>query len=292
MAIRVNGEEIPAAAIEYELNRLIRFYSEHLSPRQVQEDMEALRRKAVEQAIGTKLLIEEAKRLDIRVPREDVDSRVGMMIQNAGGREQFEQLLRNQGLTVEALRRSIEGGRRVDLLIERITAGVPEPTEEEIRAYFEAHRGEYVTPERAQFQHILIKPASSSVEDRTRAREKLLQIRRRVLEGADFAAEAAAHSDCPSGRRTGGSLGWITRGTMLAEFENAIFSLPIGAVSDVLETPLGFHIVKKNGYEPPREATYEMVRDRICDFLRHVARGDAISRHVAELRKQAVIEET
>lgn len=292
MKIRVNGEEISLEAVQYELNRLIKFYSEHFSPQQVQEQMQMLRRKAVDQAIGAKLLIAEAIRLGIQVAQEDVEARIATMIRDAGGQEQFEKLLEAQGLTMERLRRSIEGGRRVDLLIERITSDVPQPTEEEIRDYFQAHRGEYLTPERALFQHILIKPASASEQDRAAAVEKLTEIRRRIEQGADFAEQAAAYSDCPSGRRTGGSLGWLTRGIMLPEFENAIFSLPVGAVSHPLETPLGFHLVKKLAHEPPQEAPFEMVRDKIRDFLTHAARGKAISAYVNELRKRAVIEIT
>jgi len=291
MAVRVNGQELPPEAIEFEFQRLVRFYSQHMSEAELKAQEGILRRRAREQAIGAKLLIEEARRLDIQVSKEEVDARLRAMIAKAGGREQFEELMRKQNLTEVAVRQSIEEGRRVDKLVEKITEGVAEPTEVDIRAHYEAHRLEYMRPEQAQARHILVKPHSESEEDRAVARSRLMEIRERILQRADFADMAAAYSDCPSGRKTGGSLGWITRGTLIPEFERALFALPDGGLSDIIETPLGFHLISRTASEPPAPAEYETVREKIRDFLRHARRGEAIAAYVRELRKKAVIEE-
>ncbi|MBN1557247.1 MAG: peptidylprolyl isomerase [Lentisphaerae bacterium] len=290
MSIRVNGQPIPDSAIRFELDRLVKFYSAHMSAEQLRAQMDTLREKARQQAIGARLLIEESNKLDIFVPPEEVENRLGEMIEHAGGREAFEALLQRQGLTEAQVRRSIEQGRRVDRLVDRITEGVSDPTEEEVRAHFQAHRKEYTRPDRVQAQHILVKPASGSEADRETARSALLEIRHRVEAGADFADEAAAHSECPSGRTTGGSLGWFSRGMMLPAFDRAVFEMENGALSDVVETPLGFHLIHKLDAETGGPADYEDVYDKIRDFLRHVRRGEAIAAHVAELKQKAVIE--
>lgn len=293
MSISVNGEKIPEEAVQYELNRLIRFHSSHMPREEIEAQMDLLRNKAREQAIGAKLLIEEAYRLDLVVPDRDVDEHWDKMVEQAGGEEAFNAMLQKQGLSEPMVRASIQQGRRVDMLVERITQGIPEPSEEEMKAHYEAHRREYRKPERAQAQHILMRiDAESSPEDRSVAKSRLMGIHKQIMEGADFADLAAAHSNCPSGRKSGGSLGWINRGTMVEEFDRQVFSMEVGAVSDVLETSLGYHLVKVTEREASTQASYEEVEDKVRDFLRHAGRGEAIAEHVAELREKAVIEET
>jgi parvulin-like peptidyl-prolyl isomerase len=291
MTIKINGEPLPEQAVEFELKRLIRFYLGHMSMEQIQGQMEALRQKAKEQAIGARLLVDEARRLAITVGDDQVEERLAALIKQAGGWPAFEALLVKQKLTLQGVKDGIRQGRMVDTLVERITADVPEPSEKQLREHFEAHADEYRKPERAQAQHILIKPASAGAADRETARSKLLEIRDKIREGASFAEQAAAHSECPSGRKTGGSLGWFSRGMMLPELEKALFPLQIGEVSDVVETPLGLHIVGKIGSEPASESEFDDVRDKIREFLRHAWRGEVIGEHVEELRQKAVVEE-
>lgn len=287
--VTVDGCPIPPAAFAFEFARLVRFYARHLPEEQLRRQLPLLRERAVEQAIGARLLIAEAERLGIDVPAEDVDSRLAAMAGEAGGAESFAALLARQRLDEASLRAQMLRGRRVDLLVERITSGVPEPAEEEMRAHFEAHREEYSRPERALAQHILIKPADDSAAAREAARARLEAIRRRVRAGASFADEAAAHSDCPSGKK-GGSLGWIARGTMLAAFDNALFAMGVHETSPVLETPLGLHLLHKAAHEEAAPAEYDEARESVREFLRHARRGEALARHVAELRRQARIE--
>jgi peptidyl-prolyl cis-trans isomerase C len=98
-----------------------------------------------------------------------------------------------------------------------------------------------------------------------------------------------AHSDCPSGKADGGSLGWFSRGMMVPEFDTAAFSLKVGELSDVIETPFGFHIIFKNDEEPAVEASFDDVRESIRDFLRHTARGEVVAAYVADLREKATV---
>ncbi|MBM4144360.1 MAG: hypothetical protein FJ225_12330 [Lentisphaerae bacterium] len=292
MPLRVNGVEIDEAAVRYELDRLVRFYSGHMSESEVRAQMPLLRRKACEQAIGARLLIDEANELGIRAPSGEIDERLRETIRKAGGEKKFAAMLRGQKISREQVVAGIAQGLRVDKLVARLTANVAEPTEDDIRVHFEVHRREYRRPERAQAQHILIRPASAGEADRETARSRLEEIRARIAGGAGFADQAAAHSECASGRAAGGSLGWFSRGMTLPEIDSAVFSMAVGGVSAVIESPLGFHIVRKTGEEAGGDVALGDVRERIRDFLCHVRRGEAIAAHVAELKKSAVIEET
>lgn len=289
MTLRVNGQDIPDSAIEFEMKRLRQLLSEHATPEQLEEEKALLREKARQQAIGTLLLRWEAERLDIQVPLDDVETRIRTMIANAGGENRFKEILRKQGLTLQALRQSIENGRRIDLLVERIVSGYEEPRENDLRAYYTAHREQYRQPARAHVLHILMRPASKGDADRAVTQSRLLELRAKLELGGDFATAAAAHSDCPSGRKSGGSLGWITRGSMVPEFDRVVFALKVGQLSGIIETALGFHILLKREEDAGGPTPYEECCDKIRELLRHNSRGHMITAYVADLKAKAEI---
>jgi parvulin-like peptidyl-prolyl isomerase len=249
MTLRVNGEPIADAVVLTELQRLIRFYSEHLPKAEIGRQMPMLLKKAREQAIGAKLLLDEARRRGIQVAPEEADKRVRQMTEEAGGDDRFAALLEKQKVTVDQLRVGIIQGRQIDRLVAEITRHLPEPEEDELREWYEGHPEEFRSPPRAQARHILLKPATAASGDRDAAESRLLELRAQALAGAEFGDLAAAFSECPSGKSTGGSLGWITQGITLPEFDEVLFEMKAGEISGVVQTPLGLHIVQKTAEE-------------------------------------------
>jgi peptidyl-prolyl cis-trans isomerase C len=73
---------------------------------------------------------------------------------------------------------------------------------------------------------------------------KANELRQQLVEGADFATIAQSNSMCPSGRN-GGDLGVFGRGMMVKPFEDAAYDTPVGALSDVVQTQFGYHIIKR-----------------------------------------------
>ena len=288
--IKVNGKPVPQSAIDYELGRLIQLYSQYMSEDQIRQQMGYLRDRAKEQAIGARLLFDEAARLDIQVSDKELDDRIGAMEAQVGGHAKFMELLAKQNINPVEFREQTRRGRRVDKLVEMHTSGVPDPTEEEMREHFEEHRDEYTKGAQAQAQHILVTPKGGGEDAKAEALSKILDLKRRIEAGEDFSALAAAHSDCPSGKQAGGSLGWFGRGAMVPEFDEAVFSMKDGEVSDIVETQFGYHIIYRTDHEDPKPADFDEAHESIRDFLRHAKRGEALSAHVAELRKKADIQ--
>ncbi|MBX3251336.1 MAG: peptidyl-prolyl cis-trans isomerase [Myxococcales bacterium] len=98
--------------------------------------------------------------------------------------------------------------------------------------------------------HILLMYAgsmrSTASRSKAEAEQQIGDIHQKITGGADFAALARAHSDCPSGS-SGGDLGAFGRGQMVKAFEDAAFALDVGSVSDVIETPFGYHVIQRTG---------------------------------------------
>lgn len=281
----VNGQEISGEAVQFELDRLVRFYLGHgMTMDEVKKNLPKLEEKALDQAIGAKLLLDQAAKLDLPVSAADIDAEVAKVVAQVGGAENYRKALAAQGITEEQFRKELEKGAKVNKLVEQACSSVAEPTDDEVAAFYAAHKAEYVAPEQVLCQHILVKGSDDAALD------KIKDIRARIVDGkADFAEEAKKHSDCPSGQQ-GGSLGWFGRGMMVPEFDKVAFEMAKGEVSNIVTTQFGYHIIYKADQKGGGQQTLVDVHDQIRDLLRHEARGRAMDAYVAELREKAKIE--
>lgn len=132
--------------------------------------------------------------------------------------------------------------------------------EETLRQRYEAVRDRFMTPERRRAAHILI-TASERGEDAARALVESLA--ERIAAGESFAALAEEFSEDPVSAAEGGDLGWIEPGVMMAPFEQALFAMEPGTVSDPVRTEFGWHLIRLDEIEAPRGQSFEEARAEI-----------------------------
>ena len=131
-----------------------------------------------------------------------------------------------------------------------IPGGVPQPTQQEIKAYFDAHQTEYATPEQARSRHILIKvDANADPKADAAAKAKAEGILKQIQGGANFADLAKKYYDDPGSKDSGGELPFAQHGTMVPEFDKAIFSQKIGD-TEIVKSQFGYHIVQVEERKP------------------------------------------
>jgi parvulin-like peptidyl-prolyl isomerase len=194
-------------------------------------------------------------------------------------------------MDVEEIKKTILEGKKVDKLVEQIASEAAEPTAEEVEEYFEANKAQFDVAEQAEAQHILIKPEGDDDDAaKTAAKVKIEDLKKQIEDGADFSKIAAEHSACPSGQQGGGSLGSFGRGMMVPEFDAAVFSMEVGALSDIIETQFGYHIILKTGETAAASQEFADVEGQIKEMLRHSKRGQLIGEYVEELKSKATIE--
>lgn len=139
-------------------------------------------------------------------------------------------------------------------------AEASKPGEAQLKAWYDAHQNEFET---ATARHILVRFQGSRVPLREgrkdlapeEAQARAEALRQRILKGEDFAAVARAESDDAGSGKNGGDLGSFGRGRMIPEFENAVFTMPVGEVSQPIRTQFGYHLiqVQKRGAKPFEE---------------------------------------
>jgi peptidyl-prolyl cis-trans isomerase D len=145
----------------------------------------------------------------------------------------------------------------------RVRAQIQVP-EAELRARYEAAKETYRQPEQVKAQHILVSVAAGATpEQDAAARAKAEEALQKARGGADFAELVRQYSDEPGAAERAGDLGFFGRGQMVPEFENAVFSMQPGAVSDLVKTQFGYHVIKVNEKKPESVRTFEEVRPEI-----------------------------
>jgi len=164
------------------------------------------------------------------------------------------------------------------------------PSPAQIDEFYQAYRMDRFTkPEEVQARHILVRVAPDAKEDeRAAARKKVEDLRARVTGGEDFAEVAKASSDDPGSAARGGDLGSFPRGRMTPTFEQAAFALAPGTVSEIVETPFGFHVIKVETHDPGGVQELAAVRDQIVTELSR-QRGLDLARSEADQVRRAVV---
>ncbi|TCO74531.1 peptidylprolyl isomerase [Marinisporobacter balticus] len=127
--------------------------------------------------------------------------------------------------------------------------------ENEVKEYYEKNNEQFVAGDSAKAKHILIK-------DEEKAKEVLKELK----DGKNFEEAAKEYSECPS-KTNGGDLGYFEKGNMVPEFEAAAFALEIGAISDLVKTQFGYHIIKVEDRKEASVMPFEKVQDQIKDYI-------------------------
>lgn len=137
------------------------------------------------------------------------------------------------------------------------------PDEAALKEWYEAHKEQYVTPEERRAQHILLAVEGSDPADEARVKAQAEELAKRARDGEDFAALAKKYSTDTISAEKGGDLGFFERGIMLEEFDNKVFSMQPGEISDPVRTSYGYHIIKLNDIKPEKGKSFEEARDEI-----------------------------
>ena len=201
----------------------------------------------LEHMVQDKLLLARAREDSIEVDSEVVEELVRQemgRLKAEHGEESLREKLLAEGLSEREIREQLRQKYRQDYLRRRMYEGLRQKVEVsylDVEAFRSQYRDEL--PPLVNVSHILIKQELSP-ERKAEVRKRAESLLERIRNGEDFRELATQHSDDPGSAPDGGDLGYFSRGVMVPEFEAVAFRLEPGEVSDVVETPLGFHIIR------------------------------------------------
>ena len=140
--------------------------------------------------------------------------------------------------------------------------------DDQLQAQYKRNIQDYAVPERVHVEHILLNTVNKPDAEVEEIRKKAQDILAQAKKGANFEDLAKKYSEDPGTKDKGGDLGWIVHGQTVAEFEKAAFSLPKGAISDLIKTQYGFHILKIIDKEQAHTKSFDEVKQELLTQAR------------------------
>lgn len=213
--------------------------------------VDTLRRQVLDQMISEKLIVAEAKRQGITVSSAEVERQVDQAIADArqrlGSDEAFRAQLLKENLTEDKLRDKYRTEIERQLMAQRLVAKSLPPREipqTEAEAYFKQYPDKFPKmPAQLRLSVIQI-PVTPDSAALAAGKKDILAARKRIMAGEKFAKVATDVSQDPGSAKSGGDLGYFTRGTMDPMFEDAAFSLKPNVVSDPVQSTFGWHLIE------------------------------------------------
>jgi peptidyl-prolyl cis-trans isomerase C len=261
---------------------LVTFLSHYPPPRA--EDRELVYHEAIDHLVNTKLLTEYLARLKIPAPPERIDEEVERLKQELKSQGQdFTIAMAQSGLTVDDIRKTFEERVRWAELVKS------KATDAELRKFVADNR-DLFSGTQVRASHIMLKvEPNASAADKQKIKQKLAAIKSDIDQRKITFAEAAnKYSDDPANEGgAGGDLDYFSLNTgYVEEFTNAAFKLRKGLISDIVETPLGYHLIQVTDRKEGKPIDFEQNRPYILQAFG----GDLQKTIVTAERKNAKID--
>lgn len=237
------------------------------------------------------LMEQQARKNKIEIKDADVDEALKELARRRNfSQEDMKKALEKEGTTLEVYRKSVRDQLMRIRLVQREVKNKVAVSDEEIGAYYLKNRADYEGQEAVRLRQILL--AAPKADDPA-AREKLRAdaeaIRKRLTAGEPFERLSAQFSQGPAAD-AGGDIGFIEKGMVLPEIEDAAFALPLNQISPVIETSAGFHILQVTDRRGAGLKDIESVRGEIREKLENEKMEKKYEEWLAELRKQSHVE--
>ena len=211
---------------------------------------QALRCDIMRDLMFQKLMLNQAEMDSVSVTDErveaELDSKIRYFIARIGSQEKLEAYFNK---TISEIKDEVRRAAKDQLLQEEIMNGIRSKvvvTPSEVRSFYQNLPADSIPNVPAEYEIVqIVKRPPVSIDEKLQVKDRLYQMRRRILDGeSSFATMAVLYSEDPGSNSKGGELGLTGKGVWAPEFENTAFNLRDGEISDVIETEFGFHIIQ------------------------------------------------
>ena len=313
--VKVNGEIITKTELEMrQVSALRQRLRQNLNPADISKDEELQKQlneitpQIVVDTIDELLVMQRGKELGYKMGDEQFASILQNIRKENKLEDQaaFEAALKQEGLTLADLRKSLERQMIFSRVQQVEVFGRIAIAEDEARKYYNEHANEFTTPSNLTIREILVEvptlpgaPAGQSQGQKGQglfsvaldddAKAKAEAIRKRALAGEDFAQLAGSESASAS-KANGGLIGPISQEELAPALVEILLKMNPGDITQPLQSPRGYQILKLESKTASQTMTFEQARDQIANKVFAQKRQGELERYLRKLRSQAIIE--
>ena len=209
-----------------------------------------VRARILEDLLLQKLMLNQAEMDSITVTDDQVeaqmDQRIRYFVTRLGSQEKLEEQF---GKSMSEIKEEVRQAVKDQMLQEQVQAKIMQNvvvTPKEVKDFFNDIPNDSLPMIQPEYEIVqIVKRPPVSIDEKLQVKDRLYQIRKRILDGeSSFSTMAVLYSEDPGSARQGGELGFAGKGVYATEFENVAFNLHDGEISDVVETQFGFHIIQ------------------------------------------------
>jgi peptidyl-prolyl cis-trans isomerase SurA len=284
----VNNDAITLSELQ---ETIVAYRAENRGGRAGSSSDDELAKQFLPKLIDSRLQLQEADREKITVEDQEVNDEISERIKayNSKSVEEFEKLLKEQGITMDAVRKRVREALRVQKVIRRKVALRVSVTDAEIVQYVEENRPKLETGLSYHARHILVVPEGTDDAAWEGARIRADILRQQVLEGGDFANVARTHSQDASAK-DGGDLGSLKRGELAQDIEAEILKLEPGQMSAPYRSSLGYHVFRLESKDSLEGDGLIRVKQQIREILFRQKYEARLEAWLKEIKQRAIIE--
>lgn len=284
----VNDEVITQSELERVLYPLyIQYARMYEDEKELYRRLDESRVDILKQMISDKLILSEAKRLKLEIAENEIDAHLETVKSELSGKGlNLENLLEEQNLTLHDLHKRYRDQLMIQKAIDTEVVSRVSIQPSKVSNYYFEHIGDYTQPQQVAAYSILVKLESERAP--LESRQLAQDVHKMLLDGYDFGSLARNYSD-DTHKKEGGDLGYLNKGQMLKEIDDVIFSLDVGEISDVIETPIGYHVFKVYDKKEKKVIGLDKVRSKVIEALYRAEIEERFGVWVENLKSNAYI---
>ena len=230
------------------------------------------------QLVNANLLLMAGMESDVEVTEEELEQNYENFKAQYASEEEFRAALERVSDTEETIREKLNENILLHKYLSEKFYSQTSVSDNEAEEFYRENEAHFVTQDQVKASHILVKE-----EDKAQG------IKEKIDSGENFEELAREFSTCPSSSK-GGDLGFFGRGQMVAEFENAAFSLKPGEITGPVKTQFGYHMIKLTDRKESSKQSFESVRENIKAYIGKGIADQMITEKINELRESADIQ--
>ncbi len=283
---KVNDYAITKAELDRQVGILMprSFFHSTVTPEKLKE----VEKDAMKELIKKHLLLQYARKNGYSIPERIIEREEKKIRKAFGSKENLEARLKRSNLTYDEFKKELEN----DLILQKLYDKEikVELSDDDLKEYYEKNRYKFKVPSKINIRLIYVRNDPTDPKGREKAKKRAEEAYEKILAGESFADIAAKYSNAMS-RIKGGDMGFIHKGMLDEPIEKAAYSLEIGKISEIIETPKGFYIIKLEKKSPEEQLPFEKVKDRLKKELKSKYEKERLDKILDSMKKSSKIEQ-